>query len=76
MRLLAQAELGIVVAEQKPLSVFPICTYAHLLAEGRLRLSGAPSELLDHALFRRVYLGEPEPGGMGTAGETGCHVCE
>jgi len=76
LKLLAETGLGVVVAEQKPLSVFPICTGAHLLAEGKLRLSGTPTELLGHALFRRVYLGEPESGGMETAEETECPVSE
>jgi branched-chain amino acid transport system ATP-binding protein len=76
LKLLAEAGLVVVIAEQKPLSVFPVCTGAHLLADGKLRLSGTPAELLGNALFRRVYLGESEPGGMQTAEETECPVCQ
>ncbi|MFQ5441769.1 MAG: LPS export ABC transporter ATP-binding protein [Thermodesulfobacteriota bacterium] len=50
--------MGILVTDHNVGATLDICDHAYIIDNGKLLMSGTPSEILDHREVRDVYLGE------------------
>lgn len=50
--------IGVLITDHNVRETLGICARAYILAEGRVIAEGAPAELLENEMVRKVYLGE------------------
>ncbi|MGH8505665.1 MAG: LPS export ABC transporter ATP-binding protein [Stenotrophobium sp.] len=50
--------IGVLITDHNVRETLGICARAYILAEGRVIAEGAPAELLENEIVRKVYLGE------------------
>jgi lipopolysaccharide export system ATP-binding protein len=55
---LRERHIGILITDHNVRETLDICDRAYIISEGRVIAEGTPSELLDNAEVRAVYLGE------------------
>ena len=55
---LRERGIGVLISDHNVRETLGICARAYILAEGRVIAEGAPAELLQNEMVRKVYLGE------------------
>lgn len=50
--------IGILISDHNVRETLRICDRAYLVHDGRIILSGSPTEIVDNPKARKVYLGE------------------
>ncbi|QEA12912.1 LPS export ABC transporter ATP-binding protein [Comamonas flocculans] len=55
---LKERGIGVLITDHNVRETLGICDHAYIISEGRVLARGAPSEIVDNAEVRRVYLGE------------------
>jgi lipopolysaccharide export system ATP-binding protein len=50
--------IGVLITDHNVRETLGICDHAYIISEGRVLAQGTPSEIVDNADVRRVYLGE------------------
>ena len=54
---LRERGIGVLITDHNVRETLGICDRAYILGDGRLIAEGAPQQLLDNEVVRRVYLG-------------------
>ena len=55
---LKQLNIGVLITDHNVRETLGICDHAFIISDGRVLAQGTPSEIVDNAEVRRVYLGE------------------
>jgi len=55
---LKERGIGVLITDHNVRETLGICDHAYIISEGRVLARGVPSEIVDNAEVRRVYLGE------------------
>jgi len=55
---LKERGIGVLITDHNVRETLGICDHAYIISEGRVLARGKPSEIVDNAEVRRVYLGE------------------
>ena len=55
---LKEREIGVMITDHNVRETLGICDHAYIISEGRVLAQGTPSEIVNNADVRRVYLGE------------------
>lgn len=50
--------IGVLITDHNVRETLGICDHAFIISDGRVLAQGTPSEIVDNAEVRRVYLGE------------------
>ena len=58
IRFLKERGIGVLITDHNVRETLGICDHACIISEGRVLARGTPSEIVDNAEVRRVYLGE------------------
>ncbi|MGQ0710285.1 MAG: LPS export ABC transporter ATP-binding protein [Rhodoferax sp.] len=58
IRFLKERGIGVLITDHNVRETLGICDHAFIISDGRVLAQGAPSEIVDNAEVRRVYLGE------------------
>ena len=55
---LKSRNIGVLITDHNVRETLGICDHAYIISEGRVLAQGLPSEIVENADVRRVYLGE------------------
>jgi len=55
---LKSRNIGVLITDHNVRETLGICDHAYIISEGRVLAEGLPSEIVENADVRRVYLGE------------------
>ena len=55
---LKSRNIGVLITDHNVRETLGICDHAYIISEGRVLAQGLPSEIVENAEVRRVYLGE------------------
>ena len=58
IQFLKQRGIGVLITDHNVRETLGICDHAFIISDGRVLAQGTPSEIVDNAEVRRVYLGE------------------
>jgi len=58
IRFLKARHIGVLITDHNVRETLGICDRAYIISEGRVLAEGAPTDIIDNAEVRKVYLGE------------------
>jgi lipopolysaccharide export system ATP-binding protein len=58
IRLLKERNIGVLITDHNVRETLGICDRAYIVNEGRVFASGTPTEIINNASVREVYLGQ------------------